>query len=67
MLERHVYVLKVWRDVRGEIHATLKGEPNNQTQHFPDLMAVMEYLKTQFQSVQLELETQPEVAKEKES
>jgi hypothetical protein len=60
-----VYVLKVWRDAGGEIHATLKDE--TQTQHFPDLMAVMEYLKTQFQSVQLELETQPEVAKEKES
>ncbi len=67
MLERRVYVLKVWRDVRGDIHATLKSEPNNQTQHFPDLMAVMEYLRTQFQPVKLELETQPEVAKEKES
>ncbi len=48
MLERHVYVLKVWRDVRGDIHATLKSSVENQPQHFPDLMAAMEFIKAQF-------------------
>jgi hypothetical protein len=55
-----VYVLKIWRDTRGEVHATLKDAVENQTQHFPDLEAVLEYLKAQLQPVALELERSPE-------
>jgi hypothetical protein len=60
VLTRQVYVLKVWRDTRGEVHATLKDAVENQTQHFPDLEAVMEYLKTQLKPVTLEFEAQSE-------
>jgi Co/Zn/Cd efflux system component len=60
VLTRQVYVLKIWRDTRGEVHATLKDAVEHQTQHFPDLEAVMEYLKAQLKPVTLEFETQPE-------
>jgi Co/Zn/Cd efflux system component len=60
VLMRQVYVLKIWRDTRGDVHASLKDAVQNQTQHFPNLEAVVDYLKAQLKPVTLEFETQSE-------
>jgi hypothetical protein len=50
MPEQQLYVLRVWRDARMEIHATLKGGQNQETQHFANLREVIEFVEHQFES-----------------
>jgi hypothetical protein len=55
MLERQVFVLRVWRDPHGELRASLKSA-EDQVSHFANLESVVAFLKTRFEAS----ETQPE-------
>jgi hypothetical protein len=56
MLERQVFVLRVWRDPHGELRASLKSAAEDQVSHFANLESVVAFLKTRFEAS----ETQPE-------
>jgi hypothetical protein len=56
MLERQVFVLRVWRDPHGELRASLKSGTDDQVTHFQNLELIAQFLETRFQ----EPEPQPE-------
>lgn len=58
MLERQVYVLRVWRDAHGELHASLKPGSDAPVTHFGNLELIVAYLKDQFASTPPESETE---------
>ena len=59
MTEQQLFVLRVWRDSHMEIHATLKGGKTQETTHFANLAAAIEFIKTQFEPPSLESEKDP--------
>ena len=48
MLERQVFVLRVWRDPHGELRASLKSGADDHVTYFQNLELIEAFLKTQF-------------------
>jgi hypothetical protein len=49
VLERQVFVLRVWRDPHGELRASLKSGTDDQVTHFQNLGLIAVFLKSQFE------------------
>ena len=56
MLERQVFVLRVWKDPHGQLRASLKSGTDASVTYFQNLELIAPFLKTRFQ----EPESQPE-------
>ena len=48
MLERQVFVLRVWRDPHGELRASLKSGTDDHVTYFQNLELIEGFLKTRF-------------------
>lgn len=58
MLERQVFVLRVWRDPHGELRASLKSGTDDQVTHFQNLELIAAFLETRFQEPEPQTEAQ---------
>ena len=59
MLERQVFVLRVWRDPHGQLRASLKAGADDQVTYFQNLELIAQFLKTRFQEPESQPESQP--------
>ena len=48
MLERQVFVLRVWRDPHGELRASLKSGTDDHVTYFGNLELIEGFLETRF-------------------
>ena len=60
MLERQVFVLRVWRDPHGELRASLKSGADDQVTHFQNLELIAAFLENQFKQQVAQAEPQAE-------
>jgi hypothetical protein len=64
MLERQVFVLRVWRDPHGELRASLKSGADASVTHFQNLELIAQFLETRFQEPEqppeAQIKSQPE-------
>jgi hypothetical protein len=58
MLERQVFVLRVWRDPHGELRASLKSGTDDQVTYFQNLELIAQFLETRFQEPERQSEAQ---------
>jgi hypothetical protein len=54
MLERQVFVLRVWKDPHGQLRASLKSGADPSVTYFADLELIAQFLKTRFQEPELQ-------------
>jgi hypothetical protein len=54
MLERQVFVLRVWKDPHGQLRASIKSGADASVMYFADLELMVQFLKTRFQEPELQ-------------